>query len=319
MAGARHRASSAASTCSSTTPRSTRAAPGPRSPRRSGTPCSATNLKGYFLCARACHDVDEGAGPRPDRQHLARSRSSSASTMLLDYVVVEGWHRRLHARARARGRAGGDHGQRDRAGRLPDGRREDPPRSRGLHQWVLDQQSLKRRGTPEDIGNLVVFLAERRLVVHHRPDDRDRRRLGDALRRRAGARRRGRGRHRRRAGHRRGDRARARRRRGRASRDAPRPRRAASLARAGHPRRRARRALDRVGRGGGEVGARSETPTVLVNNAGVNRIGPAESFAEERLAGGARRQPDRCLPLLPARSARACSPLGAARSSTSPR
>ena len=25
--------------------------------------------------------------------------------------------------------------------------------------WILEQQSLKRRGTPEDIGNAVVFLA----------------------------------------------------------------------------------------------------------------------------------------------------------------
>jgi NAD(P)-dependent dehydrogenase (short-subunit alcohol dehydrogenase family) len=33
------------------------------------------------------------------------------------------------------------------------------PDPEGYNQWVLDQQSLKRRGTPQDIGNLVVFLA----------------------------------------------------------------------------------------------------------------------------------------------------------------
>ncbi len=27
------------------------------------------------------------------------------------------------------------------------------------NRWVLEQQSVKRRGTPEDIGNLVTFLA----------------------------------------------------------------------------------------------------------------------------------------------------------------
>ena len=33
------------------------------------------------------------------------------------------------------------------------------PDPEAYNQWVLDQQSLKRRGTPEDVGNLVVFLA----------------------------------------------------------------------------------------------------------------------------------------------------------------
>ena len=33
------------------------------------------------------------------------------------------------------------------------------PDPEGYNQWVLDQQCLKRRGTPDDIGNLVVFLS----------------------------------------------------------------------------------------------------------------------------------------------------------------
>jgi NAD(P)-dependent dehydrogenase (short-subunit alcohol dehydrogenase family) len=33
------------------------------------------------------------------------------------------------------------------------------PDPEGYNQWVLDQQCLKRRGTPQDIGNLVLFLA----------------------------------------------------------------------------------------------------------------------------------------------------------------
>jgi 3-oxoacyl-[acyl-carrier protein] reductase len=33
------------------------------------------------------------------------------------------------------------------------------PDPEGYNRWVLDQQSIKRRGTPADIGNLVSFLA----------------------------------------------------------------------------------------------------------------------------------------------------------------
>ena len=140
----------------------------------------------------------------------------------------------------------------------------------------------------------------------------------------AHARRRGRGRHRRRQGHRRGGRAgacgggRPRRRDEPARRDAERV--AASLG-AGHLGLGARRALDappwtrprpRRSRGLG-------TPTILVNNAGVNRHRPVRVVPGRGLGARARRQPDRRLPVLPRRSARACSKPGAARSSTSPR
>jgi 3-oxoacyl-[acyl-carrier protein] reductase len=33
------------------------------------------------------------------------------------------------------------------------------PDPEDYNRWVLDQQSIKRRGTPEDVGNLVAFLA----------------------------------------------------------------------------------------------------------------------------------------------------------------
>jgi len=33
------------------------------------------------------------------------------------------------------------------------------PDPEGYNEWALDQQCIKRRGTPQDIGNLVVFLA----------------------------------------------------------------------------------------------------------------------------------------------------------------
>ena len=37
------------------------------------------------------------------------------------------------------------------------------PDPEGYNRWVLDQQSIKRRGTPEDIGNLVAFALARRV------------------------------------------------------------------------------------------------------------------------------------------------------------
>jgi NAD(P)-dependent dehydrogenase (short-subunit alcohol dehydrogenase family) len=33
------------------------------------------------------------------------------------------------------------------------------PNPEQYNQWILDQQSIKRRGTPADVANLVVFLA----------------------------------------------------------------------------------------------------------------------------------------------------------------
>jgi NAD(P)-dependent dehydrogenase (short-subunit alcohol dehydrogenase family) len=33
------------------------------------------------------------------------------------------------------------------------------PDPEGYNSWVLEQQCLQRRGTPDDIGNLVVFLS----------------------------------------------------------------------------------------------------------------------------------------------------------------
>jgi NAD(P)-dependent dehydrogenase (short-subunit alcohol dehydrogenase family) len=33
------------------------------------------------------------------------------------------------------------------------------PDQESYNRWVLEQQSIKRRGTPDDVGNLVTFLA----------------------------------------------------------------------------------------------------------------------------------------------------------------
>ena len=52
------------------------------------------------------------------------------------------------------------------------------PDPEGYSRFVLDQQSLKRRGTPEDLADVVAFMASDRSVVHHRADHRGLRRLG---------------------------------------------------------------------------------------------------------------------------------------------
>ena len=80
--------------------------------------------------------------------------------MLLDYVSskggIVGFTRAL---AHEIGPDGID-GQRDRSGRLPDRRGEDPPRpARATTSGCSTSRCIKRRGTPEDIGNLVVFLS----------------------------------------------------------------------------------------------------------------------------------------------------------------
>ena len=64
-------------------------------------------------------------------------------------------------RALAHGRSGrtGSRSTRSRPGAFPTDAEKIHPDPEGYNQWVLDQQCIKRRGTPEDIGNLVVFLA----------------------------------------------------------------------------------------------------------------------------------------------------------------
>ena len=43
-------------------------------------------------------------------------------------------------------------------GRVPTDAEKIHPDPEDYNHWVLDQQSIKRRGTPENIGNLVAFL-----------------------------------------------------------------------------------------------------------------------------------------------------------------
>jgi NAD(P)-dependent dehydrogenase (short-subunit alcohol dehydrogenase family) len=118
----------------------------------------ATNLKGYFLCARAAY---------PSMRERGRGRIINVtsitffvgSALLLDYVSSKG---AVVGFTRALAREVGPEGVTVNAiapGAFPTDAEKIHPNPEEYNQWVLDQQSLKRRGTPEDIGNLTVFLA----------------------------------------------------------------------------------------------------------------------------------------------------------------
>ena len=206
--------------------------------------------------------------------------------MLLDYVSSKGGDRRLHPGAGARGRAGRDHGQRDRArARSPPTPRRSTPTPRATTSGCSTSSACKRRGTPEDIGNLVVFLASDASSFITGQTDRDRRRLGDALGRWARSTARSRSSPERGTGSARRSRA--------ALADA-----GARVAVTHHDQAVAEglaaelgpehagfaldvRSTASVDAAAAAVAERLGEPTVLVNSAGVNKIGPAESFTDD--------------------------------------
>ena len=118
----------------------------------------AVNLKAFFLCARACH------GSMKERGHGRIVNLSSVTfligfDMLLDYVSSKGG---IVGFTRALAHEVGPDGITVNAiapGAFPTDAEKIHPDPEGYNQWVLDQQCLKRRGAPGDIGSLVVFLA----------------------------------------------------------------------------------------------------------------------------------------------------------------
>ena len=118
----------------------------------------AVNVKGYLLCARAAF---------PSMRERGRGRIVNVSSitffgllpMLLDYVTSKG---AVIGFTRALAREVGPDGVTVNAiapGAFPTDAEKIHPDPEGYNEWVLDRQALKRRGTPEDIGNLVQFLA----------------------------------------------------------------------------------------------------------------------------------------------------------------
>jgi 3-oxoacyl-[acyl-carrier protein] reductase len=117
-----------------------------------------TNLKGYFLCARAAYSSMKERG-QGRIINLASDTFFVGFAFLLDYVSSKGG---VIGFTRALAREIGPDGITVNAispGAFPTDAEKIHPHPEQYSQWVLDQQSLKRRGTPEDIGNLAVFLA----------------------------------------------------------------------------------------------------------------------------------------------------------------
>jgi 3-oxoacyl-[acyl-carrier protein] reductase len=118
----------------------------------------AVNLKGYFLCARAALPHLR-AGGRGRILNVASITAFIGLANLLDYVSSKGG---VIGFTRALARELGPEGITVNAispGAFPTDAEKIHPNPEEYNQWILDQQSLKRRGTPDDIGNLVVFLA----------------------------------------------------------------------------------------------------------------------------------------------------------------
>jgi 3-oxoacyl-[acyl-carrier protein] reductase len=118
----------------------------------------ATNLKGYFLCARAAHPsmAERGHGRVIN---LTSITFFGGWAMLLSYVSTKGG---IVGFTRGLARELGPEGITVNAispGAFPTDAEKIHPDPEAYDAWVLEQQSLKRRGTPADIGNLAVFLA----------------------------------------------------------------------------------------------------------------------------------------------------------------
>lgn len=118
----------------------------------------ATNLTGYFLCAKAAFPYVKRGG-RGRIINIASITVSGGWPMLLAYVSSKGG---IVAFTRALAREVGPEGVTVNTiapGAFPTDAEKIHPDLEGYNRFVLEQQSIKRRGTPDDIGNLVVFLA----------------------------------------------------------------------------------------------------------------------------------------------------------------
>ena len=118
----------------------------------------AVNLKGYFLCARAVypHMRDRGHGRIINMASITFFIGWSG---FLDYVSSKG---AVIGFTRTLAREVGPDGITVNAispGAFPTAAERVHPDQEALNRRILDQQCLKRRGKPEDVGNLVTFLA----------------------------------------------------------------------------------------------------------------------------------------------------------------
>jgi 3-oxoacyl-[acyl-carrier protein] reductase len=135
-------------------------------PRRAWTEITAdewdqvmgTNLKGYFLCAQSVFPYMKAQGSGRII-NIASITFFGGWSMLLDYVTSKGG---IVGFTRALAREIGPDGITVNSispGAFPTDAEKIHPNPDEYNQYVLDSQSIKRRGTPDDIGNLVVFLS----------------------------------------------------------------------------------------------------------------------------------------------------------------
>jgi NAD(P)-dependent dehydrogenase (short-subunit alcohol dehydrogenase family) len=118
----------------------------------------AVNLKGYFLCARAVYPYMRDKG-RGNIVNVASITFFIGWTLLMDYVASKGG---IVGFTRTLAREVGPDNINVNAiapGAFPTDAEKIHPDQEGYNRWVLEQQSIKRRGTPQDIGNVVAFLS----------------------------------------------------------------------------------------------------------------------------------------------------------------
>jgi NAD(P)-dependent dehydrogenase (short-subunit alcohol dehydrogenase family) len=116
------------------------------------------NLKGYFLVARTAYPHLKASG-RGRVVNVASITVFGGVPNLLSYVASKGG---VVGFTRALAREVGADGVTVNTispGAFPTAAEAIHPDPEGYERSVLDAQSIKRRGTPEDVGNLVAFLA----------------------------------------------------------------------------------------------------------------------------------------------------------------
>ena len=117
-----------------------------------------TNLRGYFLCSQAAFPFLKQNG-NGRIINIASITFFGGWSMLLDYVTSKGG---IVGFTRALAREIGPDGVTVNSispGAFPTDAEKIHPNQDEYVRNVLASQSIKRRGTPDDIGNLVVFLS----------------------------------------------------------------------------------------------------------------------------------------------------------------
>jgi NAD(P)-dependent dehydrogenase (short-subunit alcohol dehydrogenase family) len=117
-----------------------------------------TNLKGYYLCARAAYPALKASG-HGRIVNVASITFFGGIPYLLDYVASKGG---IVGFTRALAREVGPEGITVNTlspGAFPTDAEKIHPDLENYNREILAAQSIKRRGTPEDVGHLVTFLA----------------------------------------------------------------------------------------------------------------------------------------------------------------